>query len=343
MEAGSTSPSFRSRLARRLPGAAALARRLRREPPLYPRLRLLADALGRLSTHVYEPARRPVTERLRLLEAKTEYLLDENYRLKSVMRDLMAQSELITRVREYQLRTFDFEWKHLPYHDEFLTNPSWREKAAADVAARVGVDPEWFRGKKVLDCGCGPGRHAWVFGTLGASVDAFDMSDNGLAAAREASADLPDVRFHKHDVLAPLPFGTDYDLVWCYGVLHHTIAPFQGLTNIARHVKPGGRIYLMLYSEPPRDSLGAYQYYHETWTLRQATRAMPFEEKAALVKRIEGERGGLGWFDAVSPDINELYSVEEIQTLLQMLGFTDVARTMPHEDSHNVVARRLAS
>lgn len=311
------------------------------EGPLFPRLKVVAAALSRLSTRVFEPSGGDFLSRLRLLEAKTEHLLDENYRLKAMMRQLMAKSETIARIRDYQLRTFDFQWKQLPYHEEFLTNPAWRERSVADVAARVDVDPEWFRGKKILDCGCGPGRHAWTFGRLGAEVEAFDMSDSGLAAARRDCAEFPHVRFSKHDILEPLPFPRDYDLVWCYGVIHHTIDPTKALENIARHVKPAGSLYLMVYFEPRRDNVFDYQYYHELYALRQATRDMPFAEKAKVAEQLEGERYANIWFDAISPDINEVYTVEEMTLLLGMLGFGNVKRTMPHESSHNLVARRL--
>src|SRR5207245_10707223 len=131
-----------------------------------------------------EPAGGAELTRFRMLEAKVEYLLDELYRVKSLVRYLLPQSDIVQKLKEYQLKTFDYQWKHLPYHEEFLTNPAWRDKAAEDVARRLGVPKEWFHGKKILDAGCGPGRHCWAFATLGAQVTAFDMSDNGLEAAR---------------------------------------------------------------------------------------------------------------------------------------------------------------
>jgi 2-polyprenyl-3-methyl-5-hydroxy-6-metoxy-1,4-benzoquinol methylase len=90
-----------------------------------------------------------------------------------------------------------------------------------------------------LDCGCPPERHAWVFGKLGAKVTAFDLAENALNMAKEACSKFPNVKIYTQSIKKPLPFDIDYDLVWCYGVLHHTGQTFEALKNIAKHVRPG--------------------------------------------------------------------------------------------------------
>ncbi len=311
------------------------------ETPLFPRLRKLLDSLPFVSTNVYEPAGQAHMDRIRLLEAKTEYLLNELYRTKAMLRLVAPESDFIRALRRYQVETFNYEWSEIVYHDEFLSNPDWLSKALDDITARVGLPKEWFREKKILDAGCGPGRHTWVFGTLGADVTAFDLSKGGLAFARKACAAMPNVTFEERNILEPLPYSTDFDLVWCYGVAHHTGDTMRALSNIARHVKSGGRIYLMLYAEPRRDNVFDYQYQHEIYTMRQATHRLKFAEKAGIFENIEGPAQTLAWFDAISSEINDLYTFEEIETTLRYLGFADIKRTMPHETMHNVVAVRI--
>jgi SAM-dependent methyltransferase len=313
-----------------------------RELPVFPRFTATASALTQISRKVWEPQGLYEVERIRMLEAKVEYLLDEIYRLKSIQRVLPGAVEVMASLRDYQVSTFDYQWANIPYHDEFLSNPDWIARAPLDAAERAGVAPEWFRNKKVLDCGCGPGRYAWALASLGASVTAFDLSDRGLAEARERTASFSDIRIDKLSILEPLPYATDFDMVFCYGVLHHTGDTLGGLRNIARHVKPGGRIYLMLYAEPRRNNRGDYQYRHEISTLREATREMPFSEKAKICEQIDGPTKTQQWFDAISSEINDLYTFEEIKTHLQSMGFSDVKRTMPHEDQHNVAAIRTS-
>ena len=96
----------------------------------------------------------------------------------------------------------------------------------------------------------------------------------------------------------------------------------------------------MLYAEPRRDNVFDLQYQHEVATLRLATRAKRFHDKAKLLSRIDGESQTLAWFDAISSETNDLYTFEEIVERLRFLGFGDIKRTMAHETMHNVVARR---
>jgi SAM-dependent methyltransferase len=310
------------------------------EQSLFPRLDRMKGFMPPISTTVYEPAGMEASQRIRMLEAKVEYLLDELYRCKSLLRHLAPKSDVATALMQYQLSTFDYQWKAIPYHDEFLTNPMWRQKASEDVARRVDKPVEWFAGKKILDAGCGPGRHSWAFGMLGAEVTAFDMSDNGLEAARRDCAELPNIRFEKRNILEPLPYGSNFDLVWCYGVVHCTGDMVRALSNIARHVKPGGYLYIMVYAEPRRTNVYEYQYYHEIAALRDAIRPLTFDQKQAVLENLEGKNLTLAWFDAISSEINELYTIEELRMLFDWLGFSELKRTMPEETMHNVVARK---
>jgi 2-polyprenyl-3-methyl-5-hydroxy-6-metoxy-1,4-benzoquinol methylase len=313
---------------------------------VFPGLATMAKELRRVSKYgstdlLYNPEGSP-ERRIEMLEAKVEYLLDELYVTKSQLRLLVSASDRFENDKTYQLQTFDFQWKHLPYHDTFLSNPAWRAKAAEDLCHRLEVDPSWLSGKRILDCGCGPGRHAWTFSSLGAQVTAFDMSDNGLIDARRECAEFPITIIEKRNILEPLPYSTDFDVVWCYGVIHCTGDTYRALSNIGRHVKPGGIIYFMVYSEPERTDLNAYTYYHELHAIRQLTKHLNFPEKAEVLNRIQGERWALSWFDAISSKINDLYTFEEARDMLQSLGFVNVKRTALGERNLNVVATKRA-
>jgi SAM-dependent methyltransferase len=312
----------------------------------FPRLAAMAKELRRASRYgstdlLYNPDGDP-DRRIKMLEAKVEYLLDELYVAKSQLRRLVSASDQFEGDAVYQLQTFDFQWKHLPYHDAFLSNPEWRAKAADDLCHRLEVDPKWLAGKRILDCGCGPGRHAWTFSSLGARVTAFDMSDNGLVDAKRECAGFPDTIIEKRNILEPLPYATDFDVVWCYGVIHCTGNTYRALSNICRHVKPGGLVYFMVYPEPERMNFEAYAYYHEVHAMRQLTEHLSLPEKAVIFKGIQGERWAQCWFDAISSKINDLYTFEEAQKMLGSLGFIDVKRTAPEEHSLNVVATKRA-
>ena len=296
------------------------------EPLLFPRLSAVVSALRQLSRGVWEPAGKSPAERIRVLEAKVEYLLNELYRIKSIQRFTPVPVNLLASLRDYQVSSFDYQWGDIIYHDQFLSNPAWRERAPQDACERIEVEPSWFTGRKVLDCGCGPGRHTFAFASMGAEVVAFDLAERALEAARQACVNFLRVTIESRNILEPLPYPKDFDLVWCYGVLHHIGDTTLGLRNISQHVKPGGRIYLMLYAEPRRDNVCDYQYQHEIATIREATRNLPFAEKAKVCEQIEGPLQTLAWFDAISSEINDLYTFEEIAAHLTTLGFTNIRK-----------------
>lgn len=162
---------------------------------LYTRLEkveeLLRDVARHASLDQLQSPSGTVEERLSMLESKIDYALDELYTLKSQTRHLVSHSELIERIRAYQAQTFDYQWKNLPFHQEFPSNPEWRNTTKTDLCQRLEVSPDWFKGKRVLDCGCGPGRHSWTMAEMGADVIAFDVSDNALNAARELCRAMP--------------------------------------------------------------------------------------------------------------------------------------------------------
>ncbi len=72
----------------------------------------------------------------------------------------------------------------------------------------------------VLDVGCGEGRNSVFLAKLGHTVDAFDISENGVAKAREITRALGvQVNFFCQD-LGSFEFERDYDVILSHGVLH---------------------------------------------------------------------------------------------------------------------------
>jgi SAM-dependent methyltransferase len=113
------------------------------------------------------------------------------------------------------------------------------------------IEPEFFRGKRVLDAGCGTGRHALLSAEFGASeVVAIDLS-SAVEVAQAHLADRDDVHVVQGDLLRP-PFptgaeGGGFDLVYCVGVLHHLPDPREGFLTLARYLRPGGTIAVWVY------------------------------------------------------------------------------------------------
>ena len=117
---------------------------------------------------------------------------------------------------------------------------------------RTGLDLETLRGSIVLDAGCGMGRYLRVAAEAGAVVVGMDLS-RAVEAARDLTAEWSGVSVVQGDLLRP-PFdpGT-FDHIYSLGVLDHTPDPRRAFLELARLLKPGGRIAIWVYPrEKPR-------------------------------------------------------------------------------------------
>ncbi|MFN8190624.1 MAG: methyltransferase domain-containing protein [Nocardioidaceae bacterium] len=114
---------------------------------------------------------------------------------------------------------------------------------------RLGVQP----GERVLDMGCGAGRHAFEMYRRGADVIAFDQDADELAgvaelfAAMREQGEVPagaEADVKEGDALAlPFPDG-EFDRIVAAEVLEHIPADIQALDELVRVLRPGGTIAL---------------------------------------------------------------------------------------------------
>jgi ubiquinone/menaquinone biosynthesis C-methylase UbiE len=111
--------------------------------------------------------------------------------------------------------------------------------------------PRWA-GKRVLEVGCGIGTDTISFARHGARVTAVDLSGSSLALARRRAEvyGLADrVEFYQADAeqLTDVVPVQPYDLVYSFGVIHHTPRPDEALRQMRRYLRPGGTLKLMVY------------------------------------------------------------------------------------------------
>jgi len=108
------------------------------------------------------------------------------------------------------------------------------------------VTPDFFKGKTVVDAGCGTGMHACFAAEFGATdVVAFDLSSS-VEVARENTAHLPQVHVIQADIYH-LPLKADFDYVYTIGVLQHLPDPALGFLNLVRLLRKGGCLSIWVY------------------------------------------------------------------------------------------------
>lgn len=303
------------------------------------RLRRLAAAFAGQTGSVVQaaPDQSALQQRLAELETKTEYLHLEVSKLRSFVRYLIGENVTDLPLYRQTMDSFDFQWQG-------TVSTGWTpadvENIKQTVATYTGLDPSWFAGKRVLDAGCGSGRFAFTLASLGARVTAIDQSASALRTAKANCGELAaKIDFRQVNLLDKFELPGDFDLVWSFGVLHHTGNTYLAFRNVARLVRPGGFLFVMLYGEPQFSDTGAFGYYAEVENLRRKMSQMTFEQRHELLKTLKGADAG-GWFDAVSPIINDTYSMYEIEGWMSQLGFVDVRQTIEHPN-HHVIARKV--
>ena len=159
------------------------------------------------------------------------------------------------------------------------------EEDRATFRNRTGLGPDRLAGTRVLDAGCGMGRYLRVAAESGAKVVGIDLSE-ATRAARELTAEFPNVEVVRGDLLRP-PFapGT-FDHIYSLGVLDHTPDPRAAFLSIATLLRPGGRIAIWVYpKEKPR--VEAVMNAH-----RAISRRLPLSMLVAL-SRITAPIGGI--------------------------------------------------
>lgn len=137
----------------------------------------------------------------------------------------------------------------------FLAVLDDRRIAEAERSLKEMLGGESLAGQSFLDIGSGSGLFSLAARRLGARVHSFDYDPQSVACTRELRRRFfPDGDEWQIEGGSALDeeyirsLGT-FDVVYSWGVLHHTGAMWQALSHAALPVAPGGKLFIAIYND----------------------------------------------------------------------------------------------
>jgi SAM-dependent methyltransferase len=187
-------------------------------------------------------------------------------------------------------------------------------EAMRDIQHWLGA--EYVRGKRVVDAGSGSGLHSLALFRLGASrVFSFDYDLESVGTTRslweqegqpalwevEHGSVLDDTYIEK--------LGT-FDLVYSWGVLHHTGNMWKAIENACRLISPGGTLFISLYVKGPRyeDDLALKRKFNQASSFGK--RVMTYRWIANLMwSRLKALQNPFNWNEKYERGMNTYHNL----------------------------------
>lgn len=173
------------------------------------------------------------------------------------------------------------------------------QKAVDSLRAMLEVSD--LRGKSFLDIGSGSGIFSLAARRLGARVFSFDYDPRAVACTQELKR-----RYFEHDDEWQIQTGSAldreflgrlgrFDVVYSWGVLHHTGNLYGALANVDRNVAEGGKLFISLANDqggPSKRWTTVKMIYNRTPSPLKGTLAvlvyLPFEVRRFLASLVRG-------------------------------------------------------
>ncbi|MEM4296996.1 MAG: class I SAM-dependent methyltransferase [Nitrososphaerota archaeon] len=221
----------------------------------------------------------------------------------------VAHDSLLERVQAY--------WNKRPCNIRHSPKPIGTREYFDEVEARkyfvephiprFAEFPRW-KGKRVLEIGCGIGTDTINFARHGAEVTAIDLSEKSLEIAQKRAEvyGLQDrIRFiHANaEELSRFVPVEPYDLIYSFGVLHHTPDPLRAYRELRQYCHSDTLLKVMVY----------HRYaWKVLWIILKYGRGQFWRAKELIARYSEAQEG--------SP-VTYTYTRKEISQLLRAADF----------------------
>lgn len=137
----------------------------------------------------------------------------------------------------------------------FLTVLDGDRLALAEASLRTMLGAETLAGRRFLDVGSGSGLFSLAARRLGASVHSFDYDADAVRCAQDLKQRFfpgdPGWTIQRGSILDADFVATlgRHDIVYAWGVLHHTGGLWRALANVETLVAPGGTLWIAVYND----------------------------------------------------------------------------------------------
>lgn len=178
-------------------------------------------------------------------------------------------------------------WDRASCGEDLYLHGSSAEDFAAQAEERYRLEPyipgfaqfEAARGKRVLEIGVGLGADHERFARAGADLTGIDLTERAIANTRQRLAVMGLKSDLREGDAENLPFDANsFDIVYSWGVIHHSPNTPRAAQEILRVLRPGGRFAAMIYQ---RHSMVGYML----WLRYALARGRPFTSLDTIYAR----------------------------------------------------------
>ena len=167
---------------------------------------------------------------------------------------------------------------------------------------QIGVD---LKGKSIVDIGCGSGISSVSFANLGCSkITSFDIDEHSVAATKltkekffKGNADWNVYQASILDQTVVQP--QSHDIVYSWGVLHHTGYMYQAIRKAAELVKPGGYFHVALYRSGSKLTKSLNEKYRFKFASKEEKIQMLYDRAGQKIFNVKKNRGMNKFHDAL--------------------------------------------